>query len=325
MNANHRRFWLLTVGACTCTCAVLSSRVPAQAPTPSFVAEVKKAEAGSELTKQQEHCEIDADRLAALGAKPGQQARIYKDSSTFAVYTLIPRQEEPDTIIRMGLSGRQRMGKDAPDSFSATVAIVPAPRSELTDEQADTQGELVERLDDDGTHTGLLIMAPHGGEIERPTDLQSIRLKEKLGKPRVSTWILKGYDPPGPQTAYGRWHITSTEISEASYPLLAQAGKRRYDYAFSFHGKAAEGLLVGGTGPMELKQEVAEALKKAVGDKGVEVVIAYQGQPLGGTTPSNIVNRYTDRGIQLEQGPTARREYWKEIADAVAEVYRTKL
>jgi len=317
LNTRHRPFWLLGL--------VLVPCAQAQTPTPSFVAQVKKAEAGSALIKEAEHCEVDPDRLAALGAKPGQQARIYKDASTFAVYTLIPHDEDPETVVRMGLSGRHRMGKDAPDAFPATVAIVPAPRSDLTDEQADAQGELVERLDDDGAHTGLLIMAPHGGEIEKHTDMQSIRLKEKLGGRRVSTWILKGYDPPGPQTASGRWHITSTEISEASYPLLAQSGKRRYDYAFSFHGKAAEGLLVGGAGPMELKQEIAEALKKAVGDKGVEVVIARQGQSLGGTTPTNIVNRYTSNGIQLEQGPTARREYWKEIADAVAEVYRGKL
>lgn len=305
--------------------AVLAPRVMAQAPPASFVAQVKKAAAGSPIIKQAEHCEIDPDRLASLGARPGQQARIYKDDSTFALYTLIPHQAEPETVVRMGLAGRRRMGRDAPDAFPATVAIVPAPRSELTDEQADAQGELVERLDDDGAHTGLLVMAPHGGDIERYTDLEAARLKDKLGGRRVSTWILKGYGPPGPQTASGRWHITSTDISEASYPLLARAASRRYDYAVSFHGKTAEGLLVGGAAPMELKQEIAEALRKAVGDKGVEVVIARQGQSLGGTDPRNIVNRYTDRGVQIEQGPAARRQHWQAIADAVAEVFRGKL
>jgi hypothetical protein len=38
------------------------------------------------------------------------------------------------------------------------------------------------------------------------------------------------------------------------------------------------------------------------------------------------VNRYCDKqGIQIEQGAAARREHWREIADAIAEVYGPKL
>ena len=288
-----------------------------------IAAEVRPAVDGQPLIAFKEHCSVDPDRLAAIGAAAGRQVRVYRDPATFALFTAEARDEEPETIVRMGEAARRRFG--GTEGFEATISP-DVTHSELTDAEADALGELVERLDDDGEQTGLLIMAPHGGEIEAETGRQAGRLRARLGGDRASTWIVKGFDPPGPQTAFGRWHITSTDIHEASYPMLGRVAARRFDHAISFHGMASEKVLIGGAGPLALKLEIQAALREAVGEAGVEVVIAQPGQANGGSSPANIVNRYCrGTGIQVEQGPAARRDHWREIADAIAEVYRRKL
>jgi phage replication-related protein YjqB (UPF0714/DUF867 family) len=58
------------------------------------------------------------------------------------------------------------------------------------------------------------------------------------------------------------------------------------------------------------------------------VRIASPDEKFGGDSLENIVNRLTAgraNGIQIEQSPRARTSHWREIADAVANVYNTKL
>ena len=53
--------------------------------------------------------------------------------------------------------------------------------------------------------------------------------------------------------------------------------------------------------------------------------IAKDSDDFDGDNPRNIVNRLTaggKGGVQIEQSRLARDKYWKEIADAVAGVYR---
>ena len=53
--------------------------------------------------------------------------------------------------------------------------------------------------------------------------------------------------------------------------------------------------------------------------------IANNSDDFDGDNPRNIVNRLTAEGkggVQIEQSRLARDKYWKEIADAVAGVYR---
>ena len=114
--------------------------------------------------------------------------------------------------------------------------------------------------------------------------------------------------------------------SAPSFPLLAKVAERKFEYAVSFHGMVDKRILVGGTGPTRLKVEIRDAIRDAIADPSIPVELAMPGETNGGTTPTNIVNRYTQAGgIQIEQSPLARRKYWKQIADAVAEVYRDKL
>jgi hypothetical protein len=83
----------------------------------------------------------------------------------------------------MGQDGRERLGTSAEFGGILDTRIA---RSELTDNQARDFGEFVERLQDNGSQGGLIVLAPHGGDIERHTDEQAERAAARLGARRAS-------------------------------------------------------------------------------------------------------------------------------------------
>jgi phage replication-related protein YjqB (UPF0714/DUF867 family) len=327
---NRLAVWFVVVlGAAGAAGGVLASgsAAPGETGWPSYAASIEPAAKGqADIIARREHCSADADRLAAIGRAVGQQVRIYRDDSHFALFTVTEaRDEEPDTVVRLGRIGRARLGSPGP---AAARVVAMGPHPTLSDDEAKRLGECVERLDDDGRAAGLLILAPHGGGIEQYTDLEAQRVAAALaGKGKgVATWQCKGWSAGNGQGASTRWHITSTEISEASFPKLAQVAGRRFDHAVSFHGMAREAILIGGGGPPELKQAMQAEIGRALEGSGIPVLIGKPGDANGGIHPRNIVNRYCQgTGIQIEQSSRARREYWKPIADAVARVYASRL
>src|ERR1700756_972453 len=57
-----------------------------------------------------EHCSADPEKLATVGRALGHQLRIKRNDSQYAIYTVSQvRQETPDNIVRMGVSGRNRL------------------------------------------------------------------------------------------------------------------------------------------------------------------------------------------------------------------------
>jgi len=131
----------------------------------------------------------------------------------------------------MGDSDRKRL--DASSKFAATLhSQVPHPT--FNDAEAEANSEFVERLDDNGVHTGLIVIAPHGGDIERHTDQLAERVASRLRAKAVSSWRCKGFKERG--GASDRWHITSTDIHEASFPCLNSVIPRCFTYAVAFHG-----------------------------------------------------------------------------------------
>jgi phage replication-related protein YjqB (UPF0714/DUF867 family) len=292
-------------------------------PTPRAVAILSTLSSQEALAKKKEHCSADPDLLHSMGRLEGQQVRVSRGEDDFAIFTVSEmHQEKDEATLRMGRLARLRLGSSSDfEGRVGPIVVVPG----LTEEQARARGELVERLDDDGKQTGLLILAPHGGEVEPPTDLQAERLAEKLAGKPVSNWRCRAYHPRGGKAAFERWHITSTDISEASYPLLAKVAKRKFEYAVSFHGMVDDRILIGGAAPTRLRTEIRDAIRLAIDDPKVAVDLAMPGDANGGKDAKNIVNRYTTAGVQIEQSPRARKEYWKEIADAVAKVFASKL
>jgi phage replication-related protein YjqB (UPF0714/DUF867 family) len=295
---------------------------------PSFPATVRRAlKSQEDLIAQPEHCSADRAQLGMIGRAVGQQVRIYRDETSFALFTVSEVCDEvPNSVVRMGLSGRDRLREVG--EFAASVHAT-APHPSLGDADAEALGELVERLDDDGKHRGLIIIAPHGGRIEPHTDEQAERVKKALAGKPVSSWMCKGWSNVEGITPSERWHITSTDIHEASFPLLARVVGRRFAHAVSFHGFQREDILadvvIGGAGWPYLKEELRKEIAGSL-DPELRVVIAGEKDPLNGNDPRNIVNRLAEgSGIQIEQSPRARRASWRSIADAVARVYRSKL
>ena len=148
---------------------------------------------------------------------------------------LFPHESRVADTVRLwqvrGLCGRQRLG--ASDEFDGVVdAQVPHPT--LTVAQARAEGEFVERLKDDGTQQGLIAIAPHGGAIEPYTDQQAERVATRLATQAVSSWRCKGWAPDG--DPFGRWHITSGDICEGSFPHLGSVISRGFTHAVAFHG-----------------------------------------------------------------------------------------
>ena len=136
----------------------------------SYHVSVNKALTASQqdLIDHKERCSADPEKLARVGRALGHQLRIKRNDYQYALYTVSQvRQEIRDNIIRIGNSGRERLGSSG--EFAATLhSQVPHPT--FNDAEAEANSEFVERLDDDGVHTGLVVIAPHGGDIERHTD-----------------------------------------------------------------------------------------------------------------------------------------------------------
>lgn len=271
-----------------------------------------------DLRQHPEHCSADARALGAVGVDGGQQVRVKRSEDLYALYTVSAvRAEDTDNVVRLGLSGRRRLDSD--DEFDAefdSQVIHPT----MSDEEAEANGEYVERLSDDGANTALIAIAPHGGDIENHTDDQAQRVASRLaGTTAVSIWLCKGFAARG---AKRTWHITSTDIDPRSFPLLRSISSRGFTDAVAFHGFDQEEILVGGLSP--LKADVAAEIEKALAGSNIPVRIASSGDVFGGDDPANIVNRLTTggaNGVQIEQSLLARTEHWVEIADAVAEVY----
>ncbi|MGH9234817.1 MAG: poly-gamma-glutamate hydrolase family protein, partial [Acidimicrobiales bacterium] len=192
---------------------------------------------------------------------------------------------------------------------------------DLNDKDARDAGELVERLDDDGAQTHLIVIAPHGGAIEKHTDGQADRVRKRLGPQLASAWRAKGWGSDG--GAFVRWHITSTDLNPVCFPLLDSVMSRRFDHAVAFHGFNDEpGVLIGGTAPAELKERLSQAIRQVL-PAGLDVRVALPTDRYGGDDPDNIVNRLSPcGGIQIEQGATPRDDHGCDIADVVADFFR---
>jgi phage replication-related protein YjqB (UPF0714/DUF867 family) len=273
----------------------------------------------TDIKDHAEHCSVEPGLLAAIGREVSQQVRIERDGDERGLYTVI--ESIPDTVdvVRMGAAGRDRLGKS--DVFAGFIdSKVPNPT--LSDAEAEQRDEFVERLDDDGVQAGLIVIAPHGGDIEPHTDEQAEFVASALS---VSCWRCKGWHQRGPKR---HWHITSAEINEASFPRLATVMTRGFTFAVAFHGMNKAEILIGGSAPATLKHEVKGAIEVATSGSRIPVRVAEPDDVFGGDDPDNIVNRLTTggaSGVQIEQSARARSNFGAAIAAAVVDVYRPKL
>jgi phage replication-related protein YjqB (UPF0714/DUF867 family) len=237
------------------------------APRSGDVVEVGRPLVDQPLLADLQRCSLPT-KYARLGA-PGTQLRVIHETAGPGLYTVgeLRHEGNPD-LVRMSLAARQRFGTS--ELFNATLSG--AVTAALSDAEAQAQGEFVERLVDDGHSAGLVVLAPHGGAIEAKTDAQAEHLNAALADLGVSSWICKGWRRGG--GAFERWHIRSTDLSPCSFPGLGAIASRGFAHALSFHGMDSGGVLIGGAGPLALKQQLAAAISAALRGTTIEVAVA---------------------------------------------------
>lgn len=166
------------------------------------------------------------------------------------------------------------------------------------------------------------LMAFHGGNLERGTDLIAAAAAERAG---ASLYAV--LQPPDL-----RWHVPSHEFRPDRSPALS-AFVDHVDVAIAVHGYGRHGmwttLLAGGT-HRPLAAALGDALRERLGD-GFTVVADLEAIPreLRGVHPRNPVNLPRHGGVQLELPPRVRRRtgaptyqpaYEEAVIAALAEV-----
>jgi hypothetical protein len=77
-----------------------------------------------DLQDRGEHCSVDAARLATIGRAVGQQVRVLLSGDAFGLYTgERGAPEGPDTTVRMGGRGRERLGTSDEFSCASRLAL----------------------------------------------------------------------------------------------------------------------------------------------------------------------------------------------------------
>ena len=259
----------------------------------------------------------DEDRGSSTSeVSAGDQVRVCTNSENAAcssvLYTVPDDADEELDWVNENV--RERLGVDE----DAELYVEPyAPHPDYTTkEEAESHDEFVEYLTEHG-ETSLVATAPHGGRVEYQTNEQAELVAQSLD---ATEWGCFGYNSGG--GAYDRWHITSTEISRHSFPLLDTIADRGFAHAVSFHGFTKDGIAVGGGASRELKERFCEEIEAAT-DGRYDVYIPNDQSPYAGLSRRNFVNWLTesDNGIQIEQCRDARVDDYEVVAEAVTDIY----
>ena len=255
-----------------------------------------------------ERSSADLTTLKTIGRKRGEQIRIKrKDDARFvALYTV--KQANPDTgpanadVVRAGQTARARLGTIATMAATVQARVVDVPPQ--PDEADDVR--FFELAKDCGEQTYFIAIAPHGGQIEQHTDEQAVESVDDLVAADfpASWWLCKGFGDAN-KGAHDRWHITSTDLQPACFPLLRAISSRRFCYGVAFHGfqqkKGEADLFIGGAAPRPLKRAIERHLKDLALPIEVKISSGDDSPKFQGFSPENLINRLARRGIHLEQ------------------------
>ena len=266
-----------------------------------------------------EYCSANEPDLKGIGRAVNQQVRIIRSLNEYAIYTVKSINCEAGNVA-MNANGLNRIGVDVIIGNQSCTVDAQVPHPSYTDIEARKNSEFVERLQDNGSQQQLIVIAPHGGLIEEYTDSQAECIYSKVCPSCVSSWICKGWKKG--KGTYDCWHITSTDIHEASFPKLNTVISRCFKFAVAFHGWKEDTICVSGSANLALLNEIKTAIENAIDGSGISVTVDKDNI----VNENNIVNRLAPSGgIQIEQSKTAREKYRCAIADAVVSVLRPKL
>lgn len=283
-----------------------------------------------------EHCKAHKDQIPLIGRKPEEQVRIeipIANGTVATIYTLSRHFVHERN--RMILGNRIKDLHNCQPSASDCNGIIKGKimLDGLDDPtNAKTLGEFIEQSSPNIQKTNLIVIAPHGGEIEPWTDIEAEFVTKSFSSVGAAFWMCKGFSNEGNQDAYSRWHITSTEINPESFPKLKtiMGQNLKFDYSVAFHGWKEDFICVGGNPENQdtsLISDIRDAIDDALegSDPDIAVNIAPCSGNFNGDAPENIVNRLGINSVQIEQCKKARRLHHRAIAEAVVKVLGTRI
>ena len=282
-----------------------------------------------------EHCMANRVQIEKIGRHVDEQVRIEfhtAKGTISAIYTVSVFHNDDADLVLLGrkiknqLQNCQLSNNECRGEVISQIMI----EDHDDDKEAEKRGELIEHLNHDGQNHKLVVIAPHGGEIEKWTDNEAEYVGNHFSSELVSLWVCKGFSSKDDDDAFERWHITATDISEKSFPGLNTIFGPKFEYSIAFHGWDEDFICVGGNTASAkdgLIGEIKDAIKNALIARGCNIDVKDSDCPEGfnGNNPKNIVNRLGIKGIQIEQCMEARKKYHDDIAQAVADVIRPRI
>lgn len=292
-----------------------------------------------------EQCWANSQQLSSINRHPGEQVRIEfpranTNTKLGAIFTVSPQflsDPDPKPVIlgkRIENLNNCQLSENACNGQVKAQIMLDGLGED--DEPAKSMSEFIEKLHEVQNHK-LIVLAPHGGNIEPWTDVEAEYVAKQFGD-LASLWLCKGFSSRKPngesnEDASDRWHITSTQISEKSFPKLntVMGDNPTFDYSIAFHGTDENYICVGGNPNNpddDLKDEIKNAIKNALDERNADIEVYVSPCPngnLNGDKPENIVNRLGTNGIQIEQCKIARTKYHGDIGKAVANVIGTRI
>jgi hypothetical protein len=281
----------------------------------AFDAAVWRAKAEQQaLLRSSRTCSAAGTQLGSVDREAGDQIRLYRTDDQCAVYTVVETRDEPtDSVVRMGLRGRNRVGTT--DSFDGVLeATVPHP--ELSETAAREQTEFIERLTAPADAT-VAVLSPHGGMISPSTDAQADTVADELSTEPVR-WGCQGWSDDG--SAFDRWYISSLDISPASFPELARITDRPFDHVVSFRGLDDQGVYISGFADSAFIADIAAGIESTV-DSSVSVITNDRPtaeRPDGGAIAHRLAAS-DGASVWIGQHRTVREDHGDGIATAVAD------
>jgi phage replication-related protein YjqB (UPF0714/DUF867 family) len=287
-------------------------------------------------------------------------ADVESDSGHYKLFAADSYTEDPVTLdrdrARLVAATADADHDDLLDSVTANVYCSPVSRSVFTTSTNVTTNHYTENDAHGGTFretavrkndSRFALLVPHGGAIETKTSDQFspfvATLEGSTYNIPVNSWRAEGQWNDD-QTSK-RWHITTTNTSEQSFPGLAwMLGQTWFDTTHAFrrtlalHGFTSDeaDVIVGGGTDLNAKCHVAAKIKAETGMGPVAVRIYHDDQiidilasdshrvcrkGLDGDSERNVVNRLAaDGGIQIEQSGDVRNSttYRNGVANGAA-------
>ncbi|HSA73831.1 MAG TPA: hypothetical protein VLD84_07750 [Nitrososphaeraceae archaeon] len=147
-----------------------------------YSAQFKPSDGLHKLPK--EHCSANLNHLKMIGKDLYQQVRLELPTTNAvipAIYTVGKVHEEKSDLVYVGKKIEEFVKCLKTHNTNPCKGKVKADLTkDLNENDARLQGEFIEQLTDNGQNQKLVVIAPHGGEIENKTDKQAEIVRHEI-------------------------------------------------------------------------------------------------------------------------------------------------